>query len=110
MGCKGNSGFPYSDINAIVGKDQSGVGGGKLGVGHLDGRLESETTGIGELRKMLVVERKTEDKRSLAGVHFRQVEFGCVSGRACQVFQITCSPLSLGEDDSIPALSCALQG
>jgi hypothetical protein len=59
-----NSGFPYSDINAIIGKDQSGVGGGKLGVGHLDGRLESETTDLGEGNKMLVVERKTESKRS----------------------------------------------
>ena len=34
-------GFAYSDINAIIGKDESGVGSGELGVGHLDGRLGS---------------------------------------------------------------------
>jgi len=40
-GSQGSSGFAYSDFNAIVGKDQSGVGGGKLGGGHIDGRWES---------------------------------------------------------------------
>ncbi len=29
-------GISYSDFNAIVGKDQSGVSAGELGVGHLD--------------------------------------------------------------------------
>jgi hypothetical protein len=29
-------GISYSDFNAIVGKDQSGVRAGELGVGHLD--------------------------------------------------------------------------
>lgn len=65
-----NSGFPYSDINAIIGKDQSSVGGGKLVVGHLDGRLESETTDLGEGNKMVVVERKNGKQAQLAEVRF----------------------------------------
>ena len=31
--------WTYGNINAIIGKDESGVGGGELGVRHLDGLL-----------------------------------------------------------------------